>query len=307
MNEDILLPDRQTIAAYTKPIIKEQFSFKSPKFTFAFKMALMLFIWQILTLVFNLPFTKWLYFITFPLMMPYVDDLEYIAKSRIGGTFLGVFIFMVLFGVLHYITVSFNALLMGIMVLGTLIMVLKMDNKFILAADTTVMSISASLIYITPPQALILKVLWVVVGVFVVSLFNFKFLPYSVEKETRNNLKTCCELNRISIDLIKQKCNGESGKDKTTILVESNIVREYINVTDENKELYVLQGQITDICNFILNYLDIYEPSTTLKDNLINIICNNADVNENLNIKDKVIAYSMRYVMGLYAKEEELM
>ena len=178
---------------------------------------------------------------------------------------------------------------------------------FNLAADTTVMSISASLIYITPPQALILKVLWVVVGVFVVSLFNFKFLPYSVEKETRNNLKTCCELNRISIDLIKQKCNGESGKDKTTILVESNIVREYINVTDENKELYILQGQITDICNFILNYLDIYEPSTTLKDNLINIICNNADVNENLNIKDKVIAYSMRYVIGLYGKEEELM
>lgn len=306
LNEDILLPDRQTIAAYTKPIIKEQFSFKSPKFTFAFKMALMLFIWQILTLVFNLPFTKWLYFITFPLMMPYVDDLEYTAKTRIKGTFLGVFIFIVLFGVLHFITVSFNVLLMGIMVLGTLIMVLKIDNKFILAADTTVMSISASLIYITPPQALILKVLWVVVGVFVVSLFNFKFLPYSVEKETRNNLKTCCELNRISIDLIKQKCNGESGKDKTTILVESNIVREYIKVTDENKELYVLQEQITDICNFILNYLDIYEPSTTLKDNLTNIICNNADVNENLNIKDKVIAYSMHYVMGLYGKEEEL-
>ena len=306
LSEDILLPDRETVKTLTKPILKRQFSFKSPKFVFAFKMAFILFIWQLLTLIFNLPFTKWLYFITLPLMMPYIDDLAYMARARIMGTFLGVFIFAIILVFVHYVPIPVKTFSLILFVVCLFITIVKMEDKFILSAASTVMSVMASLMYIAPPEALTLKVLWVVVGVIVVSLFNFKFLPYSVEKETENNLKACHDLNVRSINLVKEKCRGGSSDEKTTLLVLTNIIRENIGVTDENKELYELQIKITDICNFILNYLDIYAPSNDLKDNLFDIIDNNGNVDDNLNVKDEVIACSMRYVMNLYDEEKKI-
>lgn len=305
LSEDVSLPDKRTIMKLLRHILKKQLSFKSPKFIFAFKMAFILFIWQLLTLIFNLPFTKWLYFITLPLMMPFIDDLEDMAKARIKGTFVGAFIIAVIFALIHHITIPVKTFSLFLFVLCLFITIFKMEDKFILTVASTIMSVMAALMYINPPQALVLKILWVVVGVIVVSLFNFKFLPYSVEKETENNLKACCGFNAQSINLIKGKCNGAVFDDKTTVLVLTNIVRENIEVTDENRELYDLQIKITDICNFILSYLDIYNPSDDLKENLFDII-DGGEVNDNLNIKDEVIACSMKYVMDLYEKEKKI-
>lgn len=304
---DTLLPDRGTIKMLLKPVIKNEFSFKSPKFIFAFKMAFILFVWQILTLIFNLPFTKWLYFVTLPLMMPYIDDLAYMAKARIKGTFFGVFIFAVILFLIHYLPVPVDKVTMIIFALCTFIMVFKMDDKFILTAATTVMSVMVSLIYITPPKAITLKVLWVVVGVVVVSLFNFKFLPYSVEKETENNLRACYELNVQSIDLIKEKCRGINSDKKTALIVLSNIVHGNIEITDENKELCGLQIRISDMSNFILNYMDIYEASDNLKNNIVGIIDGDEDVDENLSVKDRTIAFATHHVKKLYIEEKVIM
>ena len=70
-----------------------------------------------------------------------------------------------------------------------------------------------------------------------------------------------CELNKNSIQLIKEKCEGHDSDRKTTLLVVLNIVRENIEVTDENINLCNLQMKISDICNFILTYLETYSPS----------------------------------------------
>lgn len=306
LSDDVLLPDKKTIKTLTKTILKREFSFKSPKFIFAFKMALILFIWQLLTLIFNLPFTKWLYFITLPLMMPYIDDLAYMAKARIKGTFLGVFIFAIILIIIPHVPISVDKISLALFGLCMFVMIVKMEDKFILSTASTIMSVMTALMYIQPPQAMVLKVLWVVVGVIVVSLFNFMFLPYSVEKETENNLKICYKFNGESLDLIRQKCTGNRSDKKTVILIMTNIVRENIEVTDENRELYDLQIKITDICNFILNYLDVYDPSDDLKNNLVNIIENNNEVNDNLDVKDRVVACCMKYVTSLYKKEKEI-
>ena len=204
LSDEKMLPDRQTVLSLIKPIIKKEFSFKSPKFIFAFKMAFILFIWQVLTLIFNLPFTKWLYFITLPLMMPYINDLADVAKARINGTFVGAFLFAIILIMLPHIPISPKIILVILMIICMLVMVIKLEDKFIMTIATTMISVMTALMYIEPPQAIELKILWVVVGVVVVSLFNFKFLPYSVEIETKNNLKACCELNNESIKLIKE-------------------------------------------------------------------------------------------------------
>jgi len=256
--------------------------------------------------MFNLPFTKWLYFVTIPLMMPYINDLAYTAKVRIKGTFLGVFIFAAIIFFMQYIPMSQAAVMMMVMLVCICVMILKVEDKFILAVFTTIMSVMAALIYISPAEAIELKILWVTVGVCVVSLFNFKFMPYSVERETENNLRACCRLNTKSFDLIKEKCRGGKSDKKTTLLVITNIVRENIEVTDENRELYGLQIRITDICNFILNYLDVNVASEDLKNNLVDIIDNDGDVDENLNVKEKIIALTLNYANELYNHEKAI-
>ena len=307
LTENKILPDKKTIISLIKPVIKKQFSFQSVKFTFAFKMAFMLFIWQLLTLIFNLPFTKWLYFVTISLMMPYINDLAYTARTRIQGTLIGVFIFAILIIVMPYIPIAFNVIMIVVLVVCMMIMVLKLEDKLILAIVTTIMSVMSALMYIEPPEAIELKVLWVVVGVSVVSLFNYKFLPYSVEIETENNLKSIYKFNMQSIKLIKNKCNGLSSDEKTALIVVNNIVRENIEITDENRELYELQIKITDICNFILNYLDVNAMSENLKRNLIDIIDNDGQIDDELNVKEKIIAYSTIHVKNLLNYENTIM
>ena len=307
LTENKILPDKKTIISLIKPILKKQFSFQSVKFTFAFKMAFMLFIWQISTLIFNLPFTKWLYFVTISLMIPYINDLAYSARTRIQGTLIGVFIFAILIIATPYIPIAFNVIMIAVMVVCMMIMVLKLEDKLILSIVTTIMSVMSALMYVKPPEAIELKVLWVVVGVSVVSLFNYKFLPYSVEIETENNLKSIYKFNMQSIKLIEKKCNGLSSDEKTTLIVVNNIVRENIEITDENRELYELQIKITDICNFILNYLDVNAMSENLKRNLIDIIDNNGQIDDGLNVKEKIIAYSTSHVKNLLNDENTIM
>ena len=304
LTDEILLPDKNTLKTQFKSLIRQYFSFRSVKFTFAFKMAFLMFVWQLLTLMFNLPFTKWLYFATISLMLPYINDVAYSAKSRLQGTFIGVFVFAAILIIVPYLNVSFNVIAVAVMVVCMFIMVIKLEDKLILTIVTTVISVMTALMYIPPPEAMELKILWVIVAVVVVTLFDYKFLPYSVEIETKNNLKTSYILNQQSIDLVKQKCMATGPDKKTTLLVLSNVVRENIEITEENRELYVLQVKITDICNFILNYLDLISISDDLAKNLVEIIDDNALADVNLNIKDKILAYSMEHVMSLFKDEQ---
>lgn len=307
LSKEAILPDKDFIKPLIWPSIKRNFSFRSVKFTFAFKMAITLTLWEVLTLAFNLPFTKWLYFATIPLMMPYVDDLAYTAKSRLRGTLLGVFVFAIIVLILPYFSISPEVVMLIVMVICMIGMVYFLEDKLIMTIFTTIMSVMTSLMYITPDLAMELKILWVAVAVVVVSAINFIFLPYSVEKESENNLKLRFGLNKQSVDLIKDKCLGKiSSSKKTSLLVVSNIVGENIEVTDDNEELFELQRKITDTCNFILTYLNKHNASDSLKENLVDIIDNGAKVNDNLNKNDKIISYSMSQVMESIENENEM-
>lgn len=303
---DGIIPDKKLIKESLKPILKREFSFRSAKFTFAFKMALVLTLWEILTLIFNLPYTKWLYFASIPLMVPYVNDMASDAKNRVIGTVIGVFIFALIIILMPYLPLSQNILMMLIMVISIFGMVCELEDKLKMTIFSTVMSVMVSLMYITLPEALSLKIIWVSVAVIVVSLINFGFLPYSVEKETKNNLNSLFKLNENSIQLIKAKCMNQKSSNKTTLLTVSNIIRENIEVSDENREIYQLQMQITDISNFILNYMDVHDFSKESKDNIIRIIEHENTADNYNDIYEKIMFYSTEYIVNIFDREKEL-
>ena len=53
-----------------------------------------------------------------------------------------------------------------------------------------------------------------------------------------------------------------------------------------------------------MNYLDLIPISDDLAKNLVEIIDDNALADVNLNIKDKICAYSMEHVMSLFKDEQ---
>lgn len=195
LSDEFTIPDNNIITQLFKPFNRSQFNFRSVKFVFAFKMALIMLLWEVLTMFFNLPFTKWLFFVTVSMMVPYIDDMAYTARKRIQATFLGIFIFAIILIAMPAIPISKRAVIIIVVVICLFVFVWKIKDRLIRNTATTLMSVMTSLSYINAPGAITLKILWVVVGIGAVSLFNFKFLPYSVEKETRNNLEICYRLN----------------------------------------------------------------------------------------------------------------
>lgn len=246
------IPNKHVVFNVLKHLIKRQFSFKSAKFTFAFKMAVVLTLWEVITLIFNFPYMKWLYFASIPLMLPYIDDVAHTAKSRMGGTLIGVSAFAVIMVILPYVPAPSYGVLIAVLIVAMFGMVFSLQNKLKISSFTTLMSVVASLMYITPPKAIELKVLWVIVAIVVVSIINYGFLPFSVEKETKNNLKTSYMLNKQFLNLIKSKCEGNYSINKTSLLAVSSMVHENIEITNQNEELYHIQSKITNVSNSIL-------------------------------------------------------
>lgn len=288
------------------PVIKREFSLKSPKFVFALKMAFLLALWEILSLMFNLPYSKWLYFSTIPLLLPYVDDAADNTKSRLAGTVLGVGVFAVVLIAFPYIPLDSQTMVGLMFMICMLGMILKMEDTFKRTIFTTIMSVMASLMYISPSMALPLKILWILIPIVVVNLVNFAFLPYSVEKETKNNLSFLYELNGDFVELLREKCLNRDTSRKGALLAVSNIIGENVEITHQNKELFILQATIIEICNFILNYMDVNEFSQDVKDEMVNIIDGGNCAFGDYEINEKVILNSTQYVCDLFKKEQNL-
>lgn len=297
---------KKALFGVVKPLIKRQLSFKSAKFTFAFKMAFVLTLWEVLTLIFNFPYTKWLFFASISLMVPYIDDIARTARNRIGGTLIGVFCFALIMIAMPYIPIPNYLLIAAVLFLGIVGIIFSFKNRLVLLSFTTLLSVTVSLMYITPPEAIELKILWVAVAVIVVSFINYGFLPYSVEKQTKNNLKTSYILNKKFLDLIKSKCMGEASINKTALLVVSNIIHENIEITDKNKELYRIQSEIRGISNFILAYMDIYDLSPQIKRKMIKIIEEEDSFNNDFDDGESAVLFSLNYVVQQFNKEKEL-
>lgn len=295
------IPDMKAVIGIVKPLVKRQFSFKSAKFTFAFKMALVLTLCEIITVLFNFPYATWLYFAAISIMLPHIDDVLHSVKSRVIGTFVGSFAFLIILIALPFIPISTKSYVGVALLVGTVGILLSIKNRPVRFFFMTIMSLSASLLCIAPPKAIELKILWVFTAILVVNIINYGFLPFSIEKETKNNLKSSYKLNKQFVEMIKSKCEGKSSFNKTSLIVISNMIRENIQLTSENEELYYLQSKIINISYTILNYMEIYELSDEMKDEMIKII-DGGEFKDN----NSPLLYSLNHVVELLDYEKEL-
>ena len=154
LSDEHTIQEKKIISQIFKPFNRRQFNFRSVKFIFAFKMALIMLVWEVLTMLFNLPFTKWLFFVTVSMMVPFIDDLKYTARKRILGTFLGIFIFAIVLIAIPFIPISRSTVIIIVVVICLFVFVWKMKDRLIRNTATTLMSVMTSVAYINPPNAI---------------------------------------------------------------------------------------------------------------------------------------------------------
>ena len=300
------LPDYKTLKTILKAVSKRIFSLDSVRFTFAIKMTFLMVLCEVLTLIHPITFPQWLYFAIIPLLMPYIDDMGDSAKDRFIATYVGVIFFAIIALIIPYLPIPTKLTAVIIFALGVTGFIFSIENVFVLTFFATVMSIGIGLTSLDANTAMWLKVLWVTLGTVVATVFSFLVLPFSVKKETKRNFAGRYELNEEFIDLLKEESEGTITSKGTSLVVVNNLLGENIEITPENEELFKLQDEITDLSNFISNYMQRNELSEGFKRNLIDIIDNGSDVNDELSNKEQAILHGLSYMMELFKKESEM-
>lgn len=292
--EELKLSD--DISSSIREFIRFSFSRHSIKFNFAFKMAAIMAIWQIVGFAFNLPYIKWLYFTSLTALLPYTNDLLDKFKSRIKATAVATVVFFIAITAIQYANFVPKGILMAAALMVVIyLMMIKISDEFYKNLFTAILSIATSLMYIPLEMALPLKFLWTLVALAVCGIFSFWIMPYSIEKESRVNLRLYSEVNNRIIKLIRQKALGNK-INKTSLIIGANLISDNI---EGNDNIHSKQIEVNEIANAILNYMELIELPDTTNEKIVKVIDGEELNIEESDLAEKTLLSSIKHIVEL--------
>lgn len=303
--------------------IKNSLSFSSFGVSFAIKLASLISFWELLGMLFDLPYVKWLYFSSLALLIPYADDASEKSKIRIIATVIGVILFVVVlmalfsdYSIFNLLNINVSSSLISVVFILLLVLLLLLFFKDQLRRTiiTTLLSLMMALKYINPVMAISLKLLWLFVAVIVAYVLTMYVMPYSIRKETIKTLNICEKINDKLVDLLKNQSKQEETLSKAGLIVSSNVINGHIssnNITLQDstiKELNVVQKSIAVLCDFLLNNIQIGKLNQKSKESIYNILSlKEVDVTEDMCYEEKLSIYTTKHILNLKQEEEQLL
>ncbi|RAP45493.1 MAG: hypothetical protein BZ135_05715 [Methanosphaera sp. rholeuAM6] len=303
--------------------IKNSLSFSSFGVSFAIKLASLISFWELLGMLFDLPYVKWLYFSSLALLIPYADDASEKSKIRIIATVIGVILFVVVlmalfsdYSIFNLLNINVSSSLISVVFILLLVLLLLLFFKDQLRRTiiTTLLSLMMALKYINLVMAISLKLLWLFVAVIVAYVLTMYVMPYSIRKETIKTLNICEKINDKLVDLLKNQSKQEETLSKAGLIVSSNVINGHIssnNITLQDstiKELNVVQKSIAVLCDFLLNNIQIGKLNQKSKESIYNILSlKEVDVTEDMCYEEKLSIYTTKHILNLKQEEEQLL
>jgi len=200
------------------PFLKTNLSFSSLKFSFALKLAFLISFWELLQLVFNLPYIKWLYFTSLVVLVPYTDKISKKTKRRIKAVMIAVVLF-VLIMVLFYSDYSiFNLLNLDIskstISLVFVLLCVFMAVRFYRDSLKRIVSLSllslvSALSYMPVEMAISLKISSLICVVILANILTKYVRPYSIRKETLKSVTLYKQLNEELHELLLKQLHWQ--------------------------------------------------------------------------------------------------
>lgn len=273
-----------------KEIMKENLNKDSVKFTFAFRLAIVVSFWEFIGVYFNLPDARWLACTSLAIVLPYTDNTLSKSRMRIRGTILGIIIFAILsiicFGPYNIINKVSGMTLSNVTIGTILLMIISYIYTLIKPerydADTTFITLQAILYSFSmfpATMSMALRFAFVILGILVAIPSNYLIMPYSLLKGNINLSKRALKMNKEQIANLREALKGNfDDNENTTITLKSGFIEDKIamnNSKDENKDIDKILEYSKEIranCTLLRNTLRATKISNKTKSKGIQLI-----------------------------------
>lgn len=304
------------------PFIKRSLSFSSLKFSFAFKLAFLMSFWELLGLVFNLPYLKWLYFTSLVVLVPYTDYISMKSKRRIKAMMIAVVLFIVImllfysdysiFNLLN-LDISESTISIGFILLLLLFAVYYYRDSVKRIVSLSLFSLLTSIQYMPFVIAVYLKISSLIFVVILANILTKYVMPYSIRKETIKSVTLYKQFNEELHDLLLNQLKQEKIIPKAGLIASSDLMNNRIEENNDYledltiKEISSIENKLTVYYNFLLNNIQIGKLNKQSKQNIYDLLTRKKVIlTEDMNYEEKINIYTTKYILNLKEDEERL-
>ncbi|MBQ6220806.1 MAG: hypothetical protein IJJ47_13825 [Methanosphaera sp.] len=217
--------------------IKRNLSFSSLKFSFAMKLAFLLSFWELLQLMFNLPYLKLLYFTSLVVLVPYTDYISVKTKRRIKAIMIAIVLFILIMIVFYgnysilnllNLNISTSTITMIFLLLLVFLAVRYYRDSLKRIISLSLLSLISSVSYLPVQIAVSLKISSLIFVVILANILTKYIKPYSISKETIKSIKIYKQYNEELHELLLKQLKEEKTIPKAGLIASSNLVYKRI-------------------------------------------------------------------------------
>ncbi len=215
---------------------KNDLSFKSAKFTFAFRGALLLSIGVFLVALFNIENGKWIIFTLAAINQPYLDKANIKLRDRMVGTLLGGALFFVVYSI-----VKDDSVRMGLLLPVGYAMT-YITNYTYSVICVTLFALGSISVGANIPFIAVQRVIFVLIGCIIAIIADRLIFPTYAYKYTQSAINKSIATNKEIVDLLSKKdISIETfAKNVQPLIIKNRWLNKYIaynNTTLNSKDV----------------------------------------------------------------------
>ena len=216
--------------------LKNDLSFKSAKFTFAFRGALLLSIGVFLVALFNIENGKWIIFTLAAINQPYLDKANIKLRDRMVGTLLGGALFFVVYSI-----VKDDSVRMGLLLPVGYAMT-YITNYTYSVICVTLFALGSISVGANIPFIAVQRVIFVLIGCIIAIIADRLIFPTYAYKYTQSAINKSIATNKEIVDLLSKKdISVETfAKNVQPLIIRNTWLNKYIaynNTTLNSKDV----------------------------------------------------------------------
>ncbi len=197
-------------------VLKEVLRMDSVKTTFAFRMAILFSFWAFVWQYWEVENAKWLLFTTIALVQPYVDGTWSKSVMRVTGTLIGTALFMVILVISGGESAMMACVLLGLNYVYTVFDPKRYDVMMVFITASALVTASM----ITPADdAVIERLLFILLGVAAAIVANYTILPYRIRDENMGLGRRHLGIAHGLINMVGDAARGTADPEKEAYFV----------------------------------------------------------------------------------------
>ena len=274
--------DKESLSKYTnseqipksfrmKTLFKENFRRDSLKFSFAFRVAFLLALWEFIGDYYNLENAKWLAFTTVAVVQPYLEATARKSLMRVKGTLVGVAIFAV---VTYFLLMENPSLTPAVlMVVSYAYSILDPKRYDVMMIFITLMALMTASMMFPAETSIIERLAYILLGIGAAMVGSRIIFPYRLKDENIEMSRRYLSISKSQITELRNVASGTVDDVKSAALVlTAYTIAEKIKINNDQdnddlvEKLMLKQTEVTNQCSILRQILLSTPDNDSVKD-----------------------------------------